>query len=189
MNPLFRQFSRQSRFQRTIFTAVARSRPSPWALMAGGALLAVALTPRRKVECAPAKQKDFTTSIFTPKQGAIPIPALVMLKHIQEDFARDFPEWELPATFTRQMDYYYEETGALNFVWPAGAWIKVPIFPRLTEAEEKQLGESGQRKQPVATCYVRGVCRAACAEIHIVEVKIEDAKTGQVLWSLIVPGQ
>jgi len=107
---------------------------------------------------------------------------MVMLKHIQEPFARAFPEWELPAMFTRQMDYFYEEIGMLKLLWPEGAWIKVPVFRRMSDAEERDLGESGRRKEPVGVCYVRCTCRAACAEVHVVEVRIEEAGTGRTLW-------
>ncbi|KAI9012365.1 hypothetical protein DFJ74DRAFT_683472 [Hyaloraphidium curvatum] len=157
-----------------------------WAPFAAGAAFAfaasTALEGPHRVACAPAKQKDFSTSLFTPRKGAIPIPALLMLKQIQEPFARDFPNWELPATFTRQMDYFYEETGPISLLWPQGAWIRVPIFERMSDAEEKALGESGRRKEPVATCYVRATCKAACAEVHIVEVRIVDAVTGEAIW-------
>lgn len=187
---LFRWFH----FQRTL-----KSRPLPDAtsmrttglrlgsIFAGGALLSTAYMglPGRPhvVECAPAKLKTYSTSLFTPRSGPIPIPALMMLKQIQEPFARDFPDWELPATFTQQLDYFYEELGPFRLLWPEGAFIRVPIFPRMTDAEERALAETGQRKQPVATCYVRCACKAACAEIQVMEVKILDAATDKVLWS------
>ncbi|KXS13499.1 hypothetical protein M427DRAFT_58555 [Gonapodya prolifera JEL478] len=90
---------------------------------------------------------------------------------------------ELPATFTNQLDYYYKESCLMSVrvplppsmdpvcLYPVRCSIDIPLFPVLSESEEKRVGESGQRKDVVGRCRAEGECELGCARVKLTKVE------------------
>ncbi len=134
------------------------------------------------MECAPAKLKRFDMSIFTPHNGNIPMPAILLLRQVGPIIAQYFPDWEVPAAFPGQADYFYREVGWIARIWPLGVEIEFPLFERLPDSEEKTLGESGQRKLGIASCRVVAKCSSACAAVELSEIRVFDNQTDEEIW-------
>ena len=76
-------------------------------------------------------------------------------------------------------DYTYEEHGIPYF--PSSCTLKVPVFERLDEEEEKKLGANGLRKEKVGFLEVEGGCEVGCARVRISKMRVLKVD-GEVVW-------
>ncbi|KAI8918097.1 hypothetical protein BC831DRAFT_483316 [Entophlyctis helioformis] len=83
-------------------------------------------------------------------------------------FEAAFPGLEVSAVYAPGMGgHVYEETGAILGFYPTEAVVELPVFERLSRAEEERLGSAGIRKKPVGLLRVTGECRYGCANVAL----------------------
>jgi hypothetical protein len=100
------------------------------------------------------------------------------LKH----FDKQFPGLEMSAVFvvgTNDPDYVYYEKGLS--AWPTSAYVELPIFEKLSDAEEARLGNAGIRKKPVGKLVLEGNCSYGCASVKLTYMKVVKLD-GKVVW-------
>ncbi|KAJ3103020.1 hypothetical protein HDU97_010458 [Phlyctochytrium planicorne] len=97
-------------------------------------------------------------------------------------FEKQFPGLEMSPIFIHgHPEFVYKETGMLPSLWPTGAIVEVPIFEKLSDAEEARLGGAGIRKRPVGKLVLMGECQYGCAAVKLLEMKVYKAD-GTLFW-------
>jgi hypothetical protein len=79
-------------------------------------------------------------------------------------------------------EYVYREGGVLKSIWPTSVEVEIPIFERLTDAEEARLGNAGIRKKPVGKLVMHGECQYGCAMVTLKDLKVLKTN-GEEVWS------
>jgi hypothetical protein len=101
-------------------------------------------------------------------------------------FDAQFPGLEMAAIYVpNHPDFVYTETSAvplLQLLYPTGCTVEVPVFQRLSDREEAELGHSGVRKKPIGRVVIRGECRYACSQVLMVEMTVVRGD-GTVVWT------
>ncbi|KAJ3055328.1 hypothetical protein HK097_010828 [Rhizophlyctis rosea] len=119
----------------------------------------------------------------SPKFNGVPVAATFLMHQALSRFEAQFPGLEMSAVFdtSRPEEYSYHEEGLLASILPSVAVAVVPVFEKLTEAEEAKLGGAGIRKKPVGKIEIRGSCSVGCAAVELKEMKVMKPN-GDVVW-------
>lgn len=137
--------------------------------MSVGIVLGSILSMQRTTECS-------------PKFNGGPMAATLLMRQAAPVFGAQFPGLEMaPIYVVGHPDFAYGETGFLNLVYPSGNYCEVPLFQKLSDREEADLGQAGVRKKPIGRVVMRGECRYGCAQVLLVEVEVLRGD-GEVVW-------
>jgi hypothetical protein len=108
-------------------------------------------------------------------------------------FEKAFPLLEMSAVYSIEGDDFgYEESPAdpnalssqlfSKVFGPSQAQVKLPVYEKLSQAEEERLGTAGIRKSPVGHLILRGECKVGCAQVRLVYIELRKMN-GDVVWS------
>jgi hypothetical protein len=130
----------------------------------------------------------------SPTFSGVPVAATFLMHQAQTPFENAFPGLEMSAVFSMHntQDFSYTEFAKdpesvfsrlhMRIFGASEAQVSVPVYERLSQAEEERLGASGIRKAPVGTLIMKGMCRVGCAQVKLMQVTLTKTN-GDVVWT------